>query len=116
MGALNYKPVLSDNGQTGAGTSLVNDDHTVPAGKRWLVDYIETEFGVQAAGNKVDIQHPVGTNIWPQEPDFLKRGFDLGVRFPRAIELEENDVLRIVFTRGTSSTVQAWVYIMERDL
>jgi len=110
-----YRPTAS----TAAGTTTIEHDFTVPAGKRWLIDYVEVEFGTQAANNTVDIQTNASgsyLNIWEQLASFKKLGVDLAARYPRAVELEAGDVLRCHYVRGTSSTIASALHIMERDV
>ncbi len=115
MAAINILPKMLTT-STIAGAGGVNHDYTVPGGKRWLLDYIETEFGVSNVGNTVDIEHPAGTGIWPQIGNFLKMNVDLASRYPRAVELEAGDVLRLAFARAAASTAMSRVYIIERDI
>lgn len=91
------------------------------ANKRWLIDLVEIEFGTAAANNSVDIQFDVAdagapANIWPNVSNFNYHGVHFSSRYPRAIEMEENDSLEIVFTRGTSSSVGSTVYLLESDI
>lgn len=120
MAAVNIIPILTTN-TTAAGTTTITHKLTVPASKRWLIDLIEVEFGTAAAGNTVDIQFDdddAGSpaNIWPQLANFNYHGVHLSSRYPRAVELEASDALEIVFTRGTSSTIESNVYIIESDI
>ena len=116
MTAINIIP-LRKTTTTATGTTAQNHDYTVPAGKRWLIDYIELEFGTQVAANTAKIQHPAGTDIWDTLSNFLKVGVDLTARFPRAIELEAALVLRIAWVRsGGTTTITSTIYGIERDI
>lgn len=101
---------------TGASTSTINHDYTVTTDKRWLIGIIEVGCGTPASNNTVDIQHPTGTNIWDQFAPPFKVRIDPTSLYPRAIELESGDVLRLAFTRGTSTTVTSAVHIIESDI
>ena len=119
MAAIAIQPVRKTT-STSAGTTTITTDYTVPASKRWLFDIIELAFGTAAAGNTVDIQFGQGgsgyVNIWPQISNFTNLTVDLASRFPRTCEGEAADVIRIIHTRGTSSTCVSTVYIIERSI
>ena len=103
---------------TGAGTSTITTDLTPATGDRMLVDTIELEFGVAAVGNTVDIQFGENgaghANIIPQFGNFRFTRIHLSSWFPRAIEFEETDDLRIVQIRGTSSACELRIYYIQR--
>ena len=119
MAAINIQPIRKIT-TTAAGTTTITTDYTVPASKRWLFDVIEVEFGTSNANNTVDIQFGQAgagfVNIFPQISNFLKIRVDLSSVFPRAPEGEATDVIRIIHTRGTSSTCVSTVYIIERAI
>ena len=117
MAAVNIIPVMGET-ITGAGGGAVDHDYTVPGGKRWQFTYVELEFTVSNVGNTVDLQHPAGTNIWPQLGNFLKMNPDLLVRYPlNGVQLEAGDVFRLAWTRaGAVTAVTSRVYITERDI
>jgi len=119
MAAINIIPYLKTT-STAAGTTTIDHDYTVPASKRWIVDYIEIILSVANANNDIDIKVSDSggayANIIPQFDNVNYSGVHLSSYFPRAIELEASDVLRIEFTRGTSTTVQSNIYLIERDI
>ena len=119
MAAINIHPYRLVT-TTAAGTSTITTDLTVPAGKRIILDVIELKFGTSAANNTVDIQTAKAgsgyANIWPQITTFVYTAVDLASMFPRTIELEATDVLRIIHTRGTSSTCESILYYISRDI
>ena len=119
MAAITIQPVRKTT-STGAGTTTITTDYTVTASRRWLFDVIELEFGTSATNNTVDIQFGQGgaghVNIFPQVSNFLKMRVDLSSVYPRSPEGEASDVIRIIHTRGTSSTCVSTLYIIERAI
>lgn len=105
-----------------AGTTTISYDFTVPAGKRWIIDIIEAGFGTANANNTLNIFTDAETagvykEIWAQQSNFTKIIADFAARYPRNIELEAGDVLRLRFVRGTSSTiVGVRIFVLESDL
>jgi hypothetical protein len=101
-----------------------NDDYAVNTDKRWLIGIIELEAGAQDVDLDVDIQvdrDGGGYNtIWdPQIDNFRFIAVHLATKYPRSVELEDGDTLRIkwVNTSGGNITLcGSRVYIIESDL
>lgn len=119
MAAINIFPRRPTT-TTAIGGGAINHDFTVPGGKRWLLDYVETEFVVQNVGNTVDIQTDASggfLNIWEQLFNFRKQGVDLAARYPRATEYEAGVVIRLSYVRaGAASAITTTLHIVESDL
>ena len=107
---------------TAGGTSTITHSFKVPASKRWTFDYIEVEFGTQHASNTCNIQLDIddagsAANIWEELSNFKKQGVDFATKYSRALELEANDQIEIVYVRsGASTTIASAIHYIERDV
>ena len=122
MAEINIRPKLEDDGGVTASNQVTQTaDFTPDAAKRYLIDTIEVQFAVQHASNTCDIQYgPAGANwvnIIPQFGNFKYVRIHLASWFPRAVEIEGLDDLRVVMTKGggTNTTSLVRVYLIERD-
>ena len=122
MAEINIRPILFDDGGVTASNQVTQTADLTPAAtKRALIDTIEVQFSVAHASNTCDIQYgPAGAshvNIIPQFGNFKYTRIHLASWFPRAVEIEGLDDLRIIMTKGggTNTTSLVRIYYIERD-